>query len=87
LPSASGAQQPNDLALLGVAPELGLLEQWHPILRHFESPTGAGAKLHVRIGELLSELGRQPGSPVLVVSNRAVFDRDGHDGLLSRIRW
>jgi hypothetical protein len=82
LPSAGGAYQSDNLARLGVATKLGLLEQRGAVFRHFESPAGAGAKLDVCIGELLCELGRQPGGPGLIVSNRAVFDRDLHRGLL-----
>ena len=82
LPSACGAQQSDDLALFRMASELGLLEQRNSVSGHFESATGAGYELDVRIGKLIFELGRQPDGPGLVASNGAVFDRDLHGGLM-----
>jgi hypothetical protein len=76
--SAGGAKQADDLARLRVAPELGFLEYRHAVPRYFEPPAGARHELDVGIGKLRCELGRQPDGPGLVVSERAVLDRDVH---------
>jgi hypothetical protein len=59
-------------------PEGKLGEDQGPVHRHFERAAGRLHQADVRFGERLLELGRQTGSPWLVVSNDAVFDRDLH---------
>jgi hypothetical protein len=73
------AQQSYDLSRHRMSSELRLLKDRRAVPRYLEASTGARAKLHVRLGKLLLELGRQPDGPGLVVSNRAVLDRDLHD--------
>jgi hypothetical protein len=64
-----------------VSVELGFLEDGNAVLENFEPAAGARLELNVDARKLARELGRQTGGPGLVVSNCAVFDRDGHDGI------
>jgi hypothetical protein len=62
-----------------VSTELGLLEYRNAVLQDLEPTAAARPELDVRARKVLRELGRQTGGPGLVVSKRAVFDRDDHD--------
>ena len=75
------AQQANDLAWLRVSAELGLLEHRDTVLEDLEPAARARLELDVRAWKIRRELGRQTGGPGLVVSKRAVFDRDRHDDM------
>jgi hypothetical protein len=73
------AQQAYDLAWLRVSAELGLLEHGYAVSENLEPAAAARLELDVYAWKVLRDLGRQTGGPGLVVSKRAVFDRDGHD--------
>ena len=75
------AEQANDLAWLRVSAELGLLEHRNAVLEDLEPTARTRLELDVRAWKSLRELGRQTGGPGLVVSKRAVFDRDRHDDI------
>jgi hypothetical protein len=62
-----------------VSAELGLLEHRYAVPEDLEPTARARRELDVRAWKIRPELGRQTGGPGLVVSKRAVFDRDGHD--------
>jgi len=72
------AEQLDDLARPRVSPELRLLEHGPVVAHHFESAAARRDQLDGRLGEVLLDLGRQTGGSWLVVSDRAVFDRDAH---------
>ena len=58
--------------------KLRFLEDRHPVTGHLEATAARGDQLDTRIRPFLCKLSRQPGSSGLVVSKRAVFDRDLH---------
>jgi len=62
-----------------VATELRLLEDGNAVADDLEPTAARGEELHLRAGNLLTQLGRQTGGPWLVVSNGAVLDGDVHD--------
>ncbi len=66
----------NDLAGLRVTVQLRLLKYGLSVDVYLEPPTTRRYQRDVGIRPPFPKLGRQPGSPRLIVSNRAVFDRD-----------
>ena len=76
--SARRPQEVDDLALRGMSSELRLLKNGNVILENLESATGARPHGDLGVRELPRKLGRQTGSPGLVVSNGAVFDGNVH---------
>ena len=74
--SPSTGEQLQYLSWLGMAAELRFLEDGRPIPKHLESPPARRNELHLFIGKGISDLRRQTDGAWLVVSNRAVFDRD-----------
>ena len=58
--------------------KLRFLENRNPVTGHLEAAAAGRDQLDIRIRPFLRELSRQPGSSGLVVSKRAVFDRDLH---------
>jgi hypothetical protein len=74
----AGLDQPQHFAGLGVAPQGQLGEYELPVDCHLEGAAGAFHQPNPGIGEALPDLGRQTGSPRLVVSDDAVLDRDLH---------
>jgi hypothetical protein len=68
----------KDFARLRVTPELRLLKDRLAIPRDFEPPAARWDQLDLGYREFLANRGRQTDSPWLVVSDRAVFDRDPH---------
>jgi hypothetical protein len=69
-----------------VTPGLPFREDGLAIGHDLEHPTGPLDEVNGDIGELLLELGRQPGGPGLVVSDDAVSDRDLHGILGGGVR-
>jgi hypothetical protein len=61
-----------------MALQLRLLKHGSAIESDLELSPAGWNELHPRLGKRLPELGRQTGGPWLVVSNRAVLDRDFH---------
>src|SRR5437016_5186869 len=59
--------------------QLRLFEDRSTIPRHFEASLPGRNHLYLRTGIRRANFGRQTDGPRLVVSKRAVFDRDGHD--------
>jgi|ERR1051325_9461266 hypothetical protein len=84
-PGAGLPQQPYHLTLVGV-PLQRLLGK-HPAAVHldFEHAAGGLDELDLGVREGLADLGRQTGSPWLVVSNDAEFDRDSHASRISTL--
>jgi hypothetical protein len=78
--AASIAKQPYDFSRLRVALQLRLLEHRLPIAHDLEAAAARRNQLDLRLGKLVSNLGRQTDGPRFVVSNRAVLDRDLHGG-------
>jgi hypothetical protein len=76
--SSTAPEQLDDFARLGVPAGLSLGEHELAVYFHFEHTSRGLDELHVRVGECLSDVGRQTGGPWFVVSNDAVFDRDSH---------
>lgn len=72
----------EDLPRACVPFELGFLEDRFAVAHDLEPSLAGGDQLHLRRWILALDLGRQTDGPWLVVSKRAVFDRDGH-GLIS----
>lgn len=75
--------QRHDLALLRVTTQLRFLEDRLAVDAHLESTTPRRLHINRRARKPLSELGRQTGGPRLVVSNRAILDRNRHAPLTS----
>ena len=71
-------QQPDDLAGVGVAMKLRFLEDRNTVSRDLEAAPSRRDQLDLDVRPSLSQLRRQPGGAWLVVSKRAVFDRDFH---------
>ena len=71
-------QQAYHLAGHRMPPQLRFLEHRRPVTLHLEPPTRRRDQLDLRVWEPLTNLGRQPDGPGLVVSHRAVFDRHAH---------
>ena len=71
-------QTRHDLAGLSVTADLRFLEDRVAVSKHLEPAPARWDQLHARVRKSLLDLGRQPGGPGLVVSERAVFDRDVH---------
>ena len=65
----------HDLSRQRVPPELGLFEYRVPVPTHLEASAARRNQFDVRVRKCLSNLGRQPGGPRFVRSDRAVFDR------------
>jgi hypothetical protein len=78
------ADAPHDLAFLRKARERFLREDQGAVRLHFEHAATRRDQLAVDSEDLL-QLGRQTGGARLVVSSRAVFDRDPHAVLLVAI--
>lgn len=72
------SEQTDNLALFGVPAKLRLLENGNAIARHFEPPASRRNQLYLRIRPGLPDLSRQTDGSRLIVSKRAVFDRDFH---------
>jgi hypothetical protein len=68
----------KDLARLRVTPDLRLLKDRLAIAHDLEPTAARRHHLDLRGRELLANRGRQTDGPWLVVSDRAVFDRDPH---------
>src|SRR6185437_14706305 len=75
--------QRHDLALLRVTTQLRFLEDRLAVDAHLESTTPRRLHINRPARKPLSELGRQTGGPRLVVSNRAILDRNRHAPLTS----
>ena len=72
------ANETQYLPGLGVAAE-GLLRKDLPAVDvDLEHAAGGFDQLHLGLRVGLTNLGRQTGSPGLVISNDAVFNRDAH---------
>lgn len=69
----------DDLTGLSMTPKLRFLEDWPTVDGYLEASATRRNQLDRGVGELLLDLGRQPGGPWLVASKGAVFDRDAHD--------
>jgi hypothetical protein len=69
-----------------VPPELRFLEHGRVVHDNFESPAARRDQFDCGMRVFLSELSRQTGGSGLVVSKRAVFDRDIHVGFLCNHR-
>lgn len=67
-----------------VAIELGFLEDRLAVVHDLEASFPRGYELDARRRVFALDLGRQTDGPWLVVSKRAVFDRDGHGQKLTR---
>jgi hypothetical protein len=76
--SSTAPEQLDDFARLRVPAHFPLREDQLAVYFHFEHAARGLNEIHVRVGECLSDLGRQTGGPWFVVSNDAVFDRDSH---------
>lgn len=72
------ANQPQDLARLGVTFGRFLGEHAFPVDGHFEDTTRGLNQPNLSMGVGIAQLGRQTGGPWLVVSDDAEFDGDGH---------
>ena len=70
--------QPHDLARFSVAMELRFLKNRNAVYYNLKASTPRRYQLDVRGGPVISELSRQTGGSRLIVSKRAVFDRDFH---------
>ena len=68
----------DDLSRLRVPAEGELGVDQLTVDRHFERAPGALDQLHRSFGESLRDLGRQTGSPRVVVSDDAVLNSDLH---------
>jgi hypothetical protein len=68
----------KDLARLRVTPDLRLLKDRLAIAHDLEPTAARRHHLDLRGREFLANRGRQTDGPWLVVSDRAVFDRDPH---------
>ena len=71
-------QQPDDLARVGMAVQLRLLEDRNTVTDDLEASASRRDQLDLGVGPPLFQLRRQPGSAWLVVSKRTVFDGDFH---------
>jgi prepilin-type N-terminal cleavage/methylation domain-containing protein len=69
----------DDLARLSVSMQLRFLENRRAVGSDLEPPTARRNQLNLRARPPVSELSRQTGSSGLIVSKRAVFDRDFHE--------
>ena len=69
----------SDFPRPGVPSELRFLEKRHSVAQHFEPAASRRNQLDSGAGVPVSELSRQTGGSGLVVSERAVFDRDVHE--------
>src|SRR5260370_37525908 len=76
--------QPQHLARLGVASQSLLGEDPAPVHIHLEYASGGLDEFDLGVWVYLPNLGRQTGSPRLVVSNDAVLDGDLHSVNVSR---
>jgi hypothetical protein len=74
----SRREELQDLAGLGVPVQLRFPEDVGAVPRHLEATAARRNQLDVGVRMLLADLGRQTDGPWLVVSKRAVFDRDLH---------
>ena len=70
--------QGEDLAGLGVTPELFLGEEERVVEAHLEDPAAGGEEPHLGVRELLAKRGRQTDGPWFVVSDRTEFDGQAH---------
>jgi hypothetical protein len=68
----------ENLAWLGMTSELRLLKDRLAIPRDFESSAARGNHLDLGVRVRLTNRGRQTDGPWLVVSYRAILDRDAH---------
>ena len=74
-------ENPEDFARPRVTLELRLLEDRLAVVHYLEPSLPRRDQLHVGPGVLLPDFGRQTDGPWLVVSKRAVLDRDGHGSI------
>jgi hypothetical protein len=79
------AEDAEDFARPRVAVETRLLEDRLAVVHDLEASLAGGYQLHRRLRILAFDFGRQTGGPWLVVSKRAVFDRDSHGTKLTRL--
>lgn len=79
LPGQMLLEPGGDFPNLGMSSELRFLEQRHAVTCHLEPALSGWNQLDPGVGVLVSELSRQTGGSGLVVSKRAVFDRDVHE--------
>jgi hypothetical protein len=82
---ASVPQQPDDLTLVGMALQRLLREHPAAIHLYFEHAARRLDELDLRCRKGLTDLGRQTGSPGLIVSDDAEFDRHAHDSRISTL--
>ena len=68
----------DDLAGLSVPTNLRFLEHCFAIRDDLEAATARWNELDCRVRKSLLDLGRQPGGPRFVASERAVLDGDAH---------
>jgi hypothetical protein len=78
-------EQPNHLALVGMALQRLLREYTAPIHLYLEHAARRLDELDLRLGKDFADLGRQTGSPWLIVSDDAEFDRHAHDSRISTL--
>jgi hypothetical protein len=71
-------KQPDNFALFGVPAKLRLLENRNAIAQHLEPSTTGRYQLDIRVRPGLPYLSRQTDGSWLIVSKRAVFNRDLH---------
>jgi hypothetical protein len=77
-PYKLSAQQRDNLTRSRVPTQKRLLEHGRPIARHLKTPAAGRHELDPCLRKRRMELRRQTGSAWLVVSERAVLDRDVH---------
>ncbi len=78
-------EQPNHLALVGMALQRLLREYAAAIHLYLEHAARRLDELDLRLGKGFADLGRQTGSPWLIVSDNAEFDRHAHDSRISTL--
>jgi hypothetical protein len=79
---AASGEQSQHLAGLSVSSCLRFLEDRSAVLEHFKPATLRRDELHIGVGILLPDLGRQTDGPRFVVSDRAVLYLDRHGSLM-----
>jgi hypothetical protein len=72
------ANQAHDFTAFGVPLRGFLGEDPPPIDVHFKDTAGRLNQSHLSVRVGIANLGRQTGGPWFVVSDDAVFNRDGH---------
>ncbi len=78
-------EQPDHLALVGMALQRLLREYAAAIHLYLEHAARRLDELDLRLRKGLADLGRQTGSPWLIVSDDAEFDRHAHGSRISTL--